>query len=193
MDVDTDGDTAIVRARHSAIFTNWILFRRQLVRLGLLERKNVIVDLSQTLLVDHSVMEKLHELSADFAKSGVSLEITGLDGHRQLSDHELAARKRAMAHLKRITIVTEDHLEEMLEKHLLDLGASGYTSMPCRGAGRNSLPGNATHATPQVRIEAVVPQVVAEQILDYLRTEVTPNHRVTACTETIDVLCEGDF
>ena len=94
LDVDVKGDTAIFHARYSAIFTNWILFRRQLVRLGLREHKNVIVDLSQCKLVDHSVMEKLHELERDFEAAGVRLEIRGLENHKQLSQHELAARKR---------------------------------------------------------------------------------------------------
>ncbi len=89
-----DSKTALIRARFSAIFTNWILFRRQLARLGLKEKKNVIVDLSDCKLVDHSVMEKLHELQDDFEREGVSLEIRGLENHRPLSDHELAARKR---------------------------------------------------------------------------------------------------
>ncbi len=90
-----DKQTALIRARFSAIFTNWILFRRQLARLGLKEKKNVIVDLSDCKLVDHSVMEKLHELQDDFEREGVVLEIRGLENHRPLSDHELAARKRA--------------------------------------------------------------------------------------------------
>ena len=90
-------DTALVRAKYSAIFTNWILFRRQLVRLGLKEGKDVVVDLSKCRLVDHSVMEKLHDLQRDFEAEGRKLEITGLDNHQPLSDHELAARKRLEA------------------------------------------------------------------------------------------------
>ena len=90
-----DDRTALVRARFSAIFTNWILFRKQLVRLGLDEGKNVIVDLSDCRLIDHSVMEKLHDLQRDFESEGVTLEIRGLENHRPFSDHELAARKRA--------------------------------------------------------------------------------------------------
>ena len=64
LDVEIENDkTALVRARYSAIFTNWILFRSQLVRWGLVERQNVIVDLSQCKLVDHSVMEKVARIA----------------------------------------------------------------------------------------------------------------------------------
>lgn len=96
VDVEFAGDTAKVNARHSAVFSNWILFRRTLVQLGLVEGKNVVLDLSQTKLVDHTVMEKLHELQLDFQRSGVRLEVCGLEGHQQLSGHQLAARKQAM-------------------------------------------------------------------------------------------------
>lgn len=88
-----DKKTALIRARFSAIFSNWILLRRQLVRLGLKERKNVIIDFSDCRLVDHSVMEKLHDLERDFESEGVELKIQGLENHQPLSEHKLAARK----------------------------------------------------------------------------------------------------
>jgi MFS superfamily sulfate permease-like transporter len=94
LDAENQGpDTVIITARYSAIFSNWILFRKQLVDLGLSEKKNVVLDLAQTKLVDHSVMEKLHEIQADFAQAGVELRITGLENHHSLSNHGLAARK----------------------------------------------------------------------------------------------------
>lgn len=94
VDVDVEDDTATVHARYSAVFSNWILFRRKLVQLGLVDGRNVVLDLSQTRLVDHSVMEKLHELQRDFERAGVRLTIQGLEDHRQLSNHKLSARKR---------------------------------------------------------------------------------------------------
>jgi MFS superfamily sulfate permease-like transporter len=87
-------DTVIVEARYSAVFSNWIFFRRQLVRLGLHENKDVILDLSQTELVDHSVMEKLHELQIDFEQAGRRLELVGLEQHSPASDHPKAARRK---------------------------------------------------------------------------------------------------
>ncbi len=188
-----DDRTAIVRARYSAVFTNWILFRRQLVRLGLVEGKNVVVDLAQCKLVDHSVMEKLHELEADFENAGVNLKICGLEGHRRLSDHARAARKRAMTRLRRVTVVAEESLEQKLSRKFVELGASGYTAIHCHGAGRTALTeGNGEH-NAQIRLEAVVPLVVADRILDYLRADVSPHHRVTACAETVEVLRQDDF
>lgn len=95
LDVELESDEhAVVRARYSAVFSNWILFRRQLARLGITEKRNVTLDLSETKFVDHTVMEKLHELQHDFENAGVRLELQGLDNHRPLSSHDLAARKR---------------------------------------------------------------------------------------------------
>ncbi|QEG36896.1 SulP family inorganic anion transporter [Bythopirellula goksoeyrii] len=95
LDIELESDNqAVVRARYSAVFSNWIIFRRQLVRLGITEKKNVTLDLSETKFVDHTVMEKLHDLQHDFENAGVRLELQGLDNHKPLSTHELAARKR---------------------------------------------------------------------------------------------------
>jgi MFS superfamily sulfate permease-like transporter len=87
-------DTVVISASGSAVFTNWIPFKREIEQLGLGERNNVIVDLSGTKLVDHSVMEKLHELEQDFHQEGLNFEVTGLEGHRQLSDHRLRRARR---------------------------------------------------------------------------------------------------
>jgi MFS superfamily sulfate permease-like transporter len=193
IDVDIEGDTAVVRARYSAIFTNWILCRRQLVRLGMLERKNVIVDLSQTKLVDHSVMEKLHELERDFESAGVSLTIRGLEGHKQLSSHELAARKRSLAALQRVTVVVPSQLEASVATRFVELGASGYTATPCRGAGRTPNPAGNGAGESQVRLEVVAPREVADPILEFLRADVMANHRATVCTDTVKVLCQDQF
>jgi MFS superfamily sulfate permease-like transporter len=98
LDVETKGDdTVVVFARFSAIFSNWILFRRQLVKLGLQEKKNVILDLSATKLVDHSVMDKLHEMQRDFEQAGLKLEVVGLDDHTSLSSHPQASRKKPVS------------------------------------------------------------------------------------------------
>jgi MFS superfamily sulfate permease-like transporter len=87
-------DTYVISAHKSAIFTNWIPFRRAIENIGLGQKHNVVIDLSNTKLVDHSVMKKLHDLERDFKRAGLKLEITGLDDHKQLSQHKLAARKR---------------------------------------------------------------------------------------------------
>ena len=98
IDYDVRNDnTAMIRVRYSAVFSNWILLRRQIIRLGLVERRNVVLDFAACKLVDHSVMEKVHELQFDFDDVGLHLEVTGLGGHKALSNHDFAARKRTKA------------------------------------------------------------------------------------------------
>ncbi|TWU43651.1 C4-dicarboxylic acid transporter DauA [Rubripirellula tenax] len=90
---DVDGNVT-VDAAESAVFSNWIAFRRQLTAASLAKGKGVTLNLSRTKLVDHSVMEKLHELDEEYHHAGVELNIVGLDGHKSLSNHPMAARKK---------------------------------------------------------------------------------------------------
>ena len=51
-----------------------------------------------------------------------------------------AARKRAMTRLRRVTVVGPEDLEQEMCRKFVELGATGYTSIPCYGAGRETLP-----------------------------------------------------
>ncbi|MGR3318312.1 MAG: SulP family inorganic anion transporter [Candidatus Anammoxibacter sp.] len=94
LDVENrSNNTIAIIAKDSAVFSNWIPFKRQLEQLGLVQGKNVIVDLSKTKLVDYNVMEKLHEIGREFEQNNLKLEVTGLEGHRKLSKHPLASRR----------------------------------------------------------------------------------------------------
>ncbi len=188
-----DEKTALVRARHSAVFSNWILLRRQLVRLGIQDGLNVILDLSETKLVDHSVMGKLHELQNDFANAGTDLQVTGLEGHVQLSGHPQAARKQGRHRLRRVTVVTDSEIQQEILNKLIELGASGYTAIPCFGAGRTALASGNGKKESQVRLEVIVPEDIANEVLNYLRAEVASKHPVTACLETVEVYRSDQF
>jgi len=83
-----------VRVRRAAIFSNWIDFKKRLDQLG--PERDVVLDLSATLLVDHTVMCKLSELEREFSWRGRSLTVVGLDGHLCASEHPFAARKKAI-------------------------------------------------------------------------------------------------
>lgn len=93
VEVLADGST-LITAHRSAVFSNWIPFKRQIEQLGLVQRSNITIDLSDTKLVDHSVMEKLHELQGEFEREGLTLEVIGLDQHQKMSSHEFAARRK---------------------------------------------------------------------------------------------------
>ena len=193
LEIETrDDNSVVISARESAIFTNWIPIKRRIEQLGLVQRNNVVIDLSGTKFIDHSVMERLHELQIDFEQAGLQLEIEGLDSHQQFSAHPRAARKRSLVRIRRVTIMADAALEFEITQKCVELGASGYTAIPCHGAGRRSLAEGAMR-TEQVRVEVVAPQAVAEQILDYLRRDISLDHAVTACIETVEVLAVQQF
>lgn len=190
---ERDNDTYALIAKQSLVFSNWIPMKRQIESLGLIENKSIVFDLSEAKFVDHSVMEKLHEMERDFSNAGLRLEVIGLEGLRQLSDHPLSARKRGLHPLRRITVITVPELQETLAENFAGLGATGYTVIPCLGAGRQQMEESPAVGQDRIRMEVLVPQPVADAILNWLRREIIPSHAVTASVENVEVLSARDF
>lgn len=184
---DDDGTTVRLTAYKSAVFSNWIPIRRQIERVGLLERKNVELDLSNTELVDHSVMDKLHEMEGDFLTQGLSFTVLGLDAHQPLANHAYAARRRGLCTVRRLTVLIDPEWEPTLERAFLDAGASGITVSECSGLGRTELSeGNrSTHATS--RIEVIGTESVIDQMVAYLRRDVQGKAKMTFVVEAVQV------
>jgi len=86
-------DRTTVSVKDSAIFSTWIGLKRKLEKVR--GDGPVVLDLSETYFVDHTVMERLKEMEAEFKESGSELVVTGLDQHRKLSEYPTAARKRS--------------------------------------------------------------------------------------------------
>ncbi|MGI9470246.1 MAG: SulP family inorganic anion transporter [Rubripirellula sp.] len=189
---EVDEQTSRIVAHESAVFSNWIPFRRQIEQIGFVQRKNLIVDVSDTQLVDHSVMEKLSEMERDFEQEGLHFEVQGLETLKPLANDASAARKRALAKVRRITVVADASLEDWLVREFIACGASGYTSIPCSGAGRRSVE-SGQRKTNQVRIEIIALRSVCDEIIDFLRRDTLAEHRITACVESVDVVRVGHF
>ena len=191
-----DDQTALVRAHKSAVFSNWILFRSKLVKVGINERRNIILDMFNTNLVDHSVMEKLHELESDFADANLELDIVGLDEHQNLSEHKFAARKRSMEKLRRITVIVPEEVGDTVCRQIINLGASGYTITKVLGVGRHQIyqsNGQLPDPLSMVKIETIVPKQLGEEIFDFCRNEIAPHYPNSICTEQVDVLKKEAF
>lgn len=94
-EVDLQGGAPVLRVRDAAVFSNWLPLRRRLMRLG--GHAKATIDLSETRLVDHTVMKKLQETADDWKISGRELAVVGLENHSSVSDHPLAARVRKPA------------------------------------------------------------------------------------------------
>jgi MFS superfamily sulfate permease-like transporter len=93
IDVEShDPGVMVVAVKQSAVFSNWPTLRAAILQYAE-DNEEVVVDLSRTKLVDHSVMEKLSELERTMTDLGKRLKVRGLDEHQPLSTHPLAARK----------------------------------------------------------------------------------------------------
>ncbi len=190
---EIDDKTSRIVASESAVFSNWIPLRRQIEQIGLVQHRNLIVDVTNANLVDHTTIEKLEEMQRDFEQEGLKLEIVGLDTLVPLSDNTHAARRRGLASVRRITIVSHPDLEEWLERELVARGATGFTAVACVGAGRTDIVDQSVRKRDQVRIEVIVTPQVSESILAFLNSEVKAQHRLTVCVETVQVVRVGEF
>lgn len=184
---DVNENTSRIVARESAIFSNWIPFKRQIEDIGLVQKRNLIVDLSGATLVDASVMEKLEELGHDFEQAGLKLELKGLDELRPVSSNVHSARRKGLTPVRRMTLITNPDLASKLMKEILDMGATGYTETPCFGVGRRHIESNVLKPLDQTRLEIIMPFETCEQVIEYLRVNIMPLQHVTVCVETVEV------
>ncbi len=85
--------TIVVSVLGCALFSNFVSLKHQLLQIE--PGKQVLLDLSKTRLIDHTVMERLYEFCEEYSASsrGGGCQIIGLDLHRAASSHPFAARK----------------------------------------------------------------------------------------------------
>jgi MFS superfamily sulfate permease-like transporter len=76
----------------AAVFSNIITLKSLLADFP--EGKTVFFDLSDTDLIDHTVMEFIHHFTEDYNHAGGHCEIVGLDKHQSYSNHQLSAKRR---------------------------------------------------------------------------------------------------
>lgn len=99
-----EGDNLVILVvRRAAVFSNWLGIRGVILKQAE-GRDKVVIDLSQTRLVDHSVMEKLHQLELEFTEGGKELSVIGLEEHTPLARDPLAARKNRKANSRSETV-----------------------------------------------------------------------------------------
>lgn len=82
----------LVEIDKAAVFTNYFGIKNKLDAIP--SGFNVTIDLKNTKLVDHSVMENLHHFQHDYEANGGTVRIIGLDEHSPVSSHHFAARKK---------------------------------------------------------------------------------------------------
>lgn len=189
---EVDETTSRIVARESAVFSNWIPFRRQIEEIGLVQRRNLIVDVSDTKLIDHSVMEKLDELQRDFEQEGLSFVIAGLGSLRPFADDAHSARKRGLPGMKRVTVIGDEEVEGALAHLLVGLDVAGFTRMSCSEVCV------AVAGTPEIvpgrsaRFEIICSVETCNQVVNSLRRDVMPRHKLSVCIDGVETM-DGDF
>jgi MFS superfamily sulfate permease-like transporter len=84
-----DANTLIVKLWGSAVFSNFIPLKKALA--GLEKGKTIIFDFSNGYLIDHTVMEFIHDFSKNYILQGGTCRQVG-HALEKFSDHALAAR-----------------------------------------------------------------------------------------------------
>ncbi|MBY0425763.1 MAG: SulP family inorganic anion transporter, partial [Cytophagales bacterium] len=75
----------------AAIFSNFLGIKKYLDNIP--KNSQVTFDFSKAVVVDHSFLEHLSRFETSLEAKGGSLSLTGLDYHKHLSDHPLAAKR----------------------------------------------------------------------------------------------------
>jgi MFS superfamily sulfate permease-like transporter len=84
-------NTYILKVLNAALFTNFLSIKSALEEIP--ADKEIILDFSQTHLIDHSVMENLTHFKNDYeATSKGKVHFEGFENHRPFSKHPLAGR-----------------------------------------------------------------------------------------------------
>lgn len=84
-----DPNTVTIKLHGSALFSNFLPLKNALTKLAVNQR--IIIDFTEGYLIDHTVMEFIHEFSQRHTAQGGSCQIVG-QALETFSDHALAAR-----------------------------------------------------------------------------------------------------
>jgi len=88
--IEADG-TQRITLRSSAMFTNYLSLKALLLEAS--KKGAIVLDLSAAKLVDHTSLERLHDLVAELKHEGKSLVLEGEDRLTKLSEHPMAVRR----------------------------------------------------------------------------------------------------
>jgi MFS superfamily sulfate permease-like transporter len=185
----TGSDSCLIRARQSAVFSNWIPFRRQIEDLGLVQRQNITVDLSDTMLVDSSVMEKLHEMQETFRDEGLELNIIGLEGHASKAEHELATRIGGLARFRRLAILSEATHQSEIERICREFPLQSlFTQISQAGEDESSGESRSESPPRTVRVEVIASSRVCDDLIIQLRQQLPPTATLAILSDMVHLL-----
>lgn len=86
----------VIRFGKALGFGNFIGIRKRLDALP--KARRVVLDFTDVQLVDHTVVERLHDFEDEYEREGGHVDKRGVDGLLKVSEHPLAAMRRQPAH-----------------------------------------------------------------------------------------------
>ena len=90
--------------------------------------------------------------------------------------------------LWKAVVVLDKALEQEMLQRFIQLGASGYTLIPCDGAGRQAVYQEPFSSHSQLRVEIIGTRAVCEQIVRYVSEPQFRGHPVAAYLEGVEVV-----
>src|SRR5262245_38420735 len=90
--------------------------------------------------------------------------------------------------LWKAVVVLDKALEEEMLHKFVQLGASGYTKMPCEGAGRKAVYQEPFSGHSQIRVEVVATRGICEAIVRYVSQPEFAGHPIAAYLEGVEVI-----
>ena len=90
--IESSGEEIDIKVEKAALFSNLISYKKKLDELP--TDKKIVIDFSDTRLVDHSFMEFIHHFEEEYNQHGGAMKITGFQEHKAFSSHPMAARKK---------------------------------------------------------------------------------------------------
>lgn len=86
------GDVYEIEVFSSMVFSNYLGLKKKMQHIP--NGKTIVVDFTACSLVDHTVLENIHNFESDYVRNGGEFSILGLEGLKKYSSHDNAARKR---------------------------------------------------------------------------------------------------
>ncbi|HEY8098051.1 MAG TPA: SulP family inorganic anion transporter, partial [Methylobacter sp.] len=96
---EKDFQTVVVSIVGAAIFSNFMSLKTALANLE--NGKIVIFQLNNAYLIDHTVMEFIHDFQHSYEGQGGQCRFYGMEYHDTFSEHPLAARRMKPNHMSR--------------------------------------------------------------------------------------------
>ncbi len=175
----------VIRTQDSAVFSNWISLRSLIMHYGIGLRNHVVVDLSQSHVVDHSVMEKLHSLQSDFVSEGLTLEIRGLHAHQPVSEHWLSTRRLVLPKFVRLTVVVDLPQEQQVLRRYHEFGGIESRSILCSVISLAVDSPTGTRRVQRAQVEMLTSERISRRMLNYLSQEILPGTGLAATIEKV--------